>query len=358
MATDDRTEDPTSKRTGEARNKGQVAKSVELNTAMALLVGGWLLSGYGALLVEKLAYLMTYALTHLPKTMPSNAFLINFIITDLLLILPYYGLIILGLLATGVSITVLQTGFLWAQDRLKMDFSRMNPINGFKRLLSFNGVVEILKALLKMSIVGWVAYSFLRDNINVLLGLGQIGFFAALQVWMGLVFALISRVAMTYFLLAVLDYAYQRWQHKKSLKMTKDEVKQEHKQQEGDPLIKSAIRAKQRRLAMMRMMQKVPRADVVITNPTHLAIAIQYKPDAMRSPVVLAKGAYRVAERIVEIARENNVPVVQNIPLARALYKNVEIDQEIPPEMYIAMAEVLAYVYRIKDKVYRIKDKV
>ncbi len=351
MASEDRTEEPTGKRVSEARDKGQVAKSEELHAALALLIGGMLLSGPGAILLQKMSEMLVDSLTHLPTSTPSDVWLLNLIVSDLLLIAPYAALIIVGLMITGVAITVLQTGFLWARDRLKFDFSRVNPLNGIKRLFSPNGLVEVVRALLKLVIVGWVAYAFLRDHVKDLLGFGQIPLFSGLSHWTGLIFDLIFRVAMTYMLLAIADFGYQHWQNRRSLKMTKEEVKEEMKQTEGNPQIKAAIRGKQRRLAMMRMMKHVPRADVVITNPTHLAVAVQYNPDKMRAPVVLAKGAYRIAERIVEIAKENDVPVVQNIPLARALYNNVEIEQEIPPELYVAMAEVLAYVYRLKDKV-------
>jgi flagellar biosynthetic protein FlhB len=347
MAADDKTEDPTGKRVAEARDKGQVAKSEELHAALALLIGGMLLAGPGAMLFQKMSQMLVDALTHVPN----DVWLLNLIVTDLILIVPYAGLIIIGLMLTGIVVTVVQTGFLWAKEKVKPDFNRVNPITGLKRLFSPNGMVEILRGLFKLSIVGWVAYDFLRIHIMDLLGLGQMELFSALSFWVGLIFSLISRVAMTYMILAVADYGYQRWQNKKSLKMTKEEIKEEAKQTEGNPQIKAAIRNKQRRLAMMRMMRRVPKADVIITNPTHLAVAIQYKPDEMGAPLVLAKGAYRVAERIVEIAKENKVPIVQNIPLARAIYNNVDIDQEIPQELYFAMAEVLAYVYRLKDKV-------
>ena len=350
MAADDRTEEPTGKRLSEARNKGQVAKSIELNTAFALLVASALLSGPGALLLQRLMELFVRTFTNLPTSFPSQAWLVNLIISDLLLVAPYVALIIFGLLATGLTLTLLQTGLLWAKDRIKPDFSRLNPLNGLKRLFSTNGLVELLKSLLKLVIVGGVAYSFLNEHSREIIGLGQIDFFSGLKIWSGMIFALITRVGLAYLVLAIADYAYQWYQNKQALKMTKEEVKEEAKQTEGNPQIKAAIRSKQRRLAIMRMMSKVPKADVVITNPTHLAVAIQYDVNKMNAPVVVAKGAYRIAERIVEVARENNVPVIQNIPLARALYNNVDLEEEIPPELYVAMAEVLAYVYRMKDK--------
>jgi len=350
MAAEDRTEEPTGKRISEARNKGQVAQSRELNAAVVLLMGGILLGGPGASLLAKMTELLVRSLIDLPTSIPNLTWLRQMLFMNAITILPYLGLIVVGLLITGVAVTLAQTGFLWASEKLGFDFDRVNPINGFKRLLSLNGFVEILRALLKVALVGWVAYRFLRNHIFSLIGMGQVDMNTALQNWAAMALALISQVAWAYMVLAVIDYGYQRWQNKKSMKMSKEEVKDENKQSEGNPLIKSAIRTKQRRIHMRRMMAKVPKADVVITNPTHLAIAIQYKPGEMNAPVILAKGAYRIAERIVAVAREYDLPVIQNIPLARGLYRIVEIDEEIPPDFYVAMAEILAYVYRLKDK--------
>jgi len=350
MAAEDRTEAPTGKRLSEARKKGQVAQSRELNAAILLLIGGILISGPGAKLLSEMIGLMVRSITNLPTAIPNLTSLRQLLYMDILAIIPYLGLIVLGLLATGVSVTIMQTGFLWASEKLGFDFSRVNPLNGLKRLLSFSGAVELLRALLKLTVVGWVAYTFVRNNFTNLLGMGQVDLLTAMRSFAAMALTLVSRVAMAYMVLAIADYGYQLWQNKKSLKMTKVEVKEEFKQSEGNPQIKSAIRAKQRRIAMRRMMAKVPKADVIITNPTHLAIALQYKPGEMGAPVVLAKGAYKIAERIGKIAHDHEVPVVQNIPLARGIYKLVEIDQEIPPEFYVAMAEILAYVFRLKEK--------
>jgi len=350
MAAEDKTEEPTGKRITEARKRGQVAQSRELNAAVLLLMGGILLGGPGASLLAKMAELLVRSLIDLPTSIPNLTWLRQMLFMDAITILPYLGLIVVGLLITGVAVTLAQTGFLWASEKLGFDFDRINPINGFKRLLSLNGFVELLRALLKLALVGWVAYSFLKNHVLSLISMGQVDMNTALQNWAAMALALILQVAMAYMVLAVIDYGYQRWQNKRSMKMTKEEVKEEYKQTEGNPQIKSAIRSKQRRIAMRRMMAKVPKADVVITNPTHLAIAIQYKPGEMNAPVVLAKGAYRIAERIVAVAREYDLAVIQNIPLARGLYRIVEIDEEIPPDFYVAMAEILAYVYRLKDK--------
>jgi flagellar biosynthesis protein FlhB len=194
-----------------------------------------------------------------------------------------------------------------------------------------------------------VAYGFLRANLKELLSLTQYDMATAVSQFVRLAISLTMRVGGMYFILAVADYAYQRWDLYKSLKMSKDEIKEENKRAEGDPMLKSRVRGMQRQMARGRMMANVPKATVVITNPTHLAIAIEYQ-DGMKAPKVLAKGPYRVAERIVKIAKENHIPVIQNIPLARAIYKTVEIGQEISPDLYLAMAEVLAYVYKLRGK--------
>jgi flagellar biosynthetic protein FlhB len=255
-----------------------------------------------------------------------------------------------GLLAAGVATTVAQTGFLWTTKKLGFDFKRLNPLSGFQRIFSSQGLVELARALLKLSLLGLVAYSFLRGKAQDLLQLSQMDFISALEHWIGMAMALAIRMGATYFVLAAADYGYQRWRFMQSLRMSKDEIKEEMKRSEGDPFLRGRIRAQQRRIARNRMMSNVKKASVVITNPTHLAVAIGYDQESMNAPRVLAKGAYAVAQRIVGIARENRIPVIQNIPLARAIYRTVQIDCEIPPDLYKAMAEVLAYVYRLQGQ--------
>lgn len=346
----DRTEAPTARRLAEARKEGQVARSQELNAALALLVGTWLVIGPGKSLGVALEELVVSAVTALPKADLSAAWLREVLVEDLQRVAPGLGLVLLGMLATGVTVTVGQTGFLWAGKRLGVDLSRLNPFNGLRRLFSAHGLVELLRALLKLAIVGWVTYSFLRTRLAAMLGLSQLEFNAALQTLASLASALAVRVGGAYFALACLDYAYQRWQHVRSLRMTKQEVREDLKRSEGDPLLRSRIRSQQRRIARMRMMANVKKADVVITNPTHLAVAVQYEAETMRAPKVLAKGAHRLAERIVEIARSHRIPIVENVDVARALYRSVEVEQEIPPELYRALAEILAYVFKLRQK--------
>jgi flagellar biosynthetic protein FlhB len=347
----EKTEAPTSRRLAEVRSQGQVARSVELNAAAALLVGVWLIASSGKRLVADLQVLLSSTLTSLPKDEIGPTWLLGLLAGHGRGLAAELGMIVLGLLLTGVMVTFAQTGFLWASKRIGVDFNRFNPLNGFKRLFSSQGLVELVKALLKLLVVGLVAYGFLRGKASAMLGLTQTDFYSAIRLWVEMAMALIARVGGTYLVLALADYAYQRWSYMRSVKMSKEEVKEDMKRSEGDPVLKGRIRSQQRRMARARMMANVPKADVVVTNPTHLAVAIQYDQKNMPAPKVLAKGAHLMAQRIVEVARQNHIPVVQNIPLARAVYYNVEIDQEIPPDLYMAMAEVLAYVYKMKGMV-------
>lgn len=345
-----KTEKPTPKRVGEARKKGQVARSMELNSAASLLMGVWLLTGPGKRLLVDLQSIVIETVTSLPTVAERGVLPISNIAPDMLRIATDLGIIVMGLLATGVIVTMVQTRFNIASESLKIDLTRINPLNGLKRLLSPRGLVEVGKSLLKLALVGWMTYSFLQPRLDELLGLSQMDLRAAIQWWGSMARGLVVRVGAAYFVLAIIDYVYQRWDFMRSMKMTKEEVKDERKQQEGDPKLKARIRGQQLRMAQMRMMANVPKADVVITNPTHLAIAVQYNQQSMQSPKVVAKGANRVAERIVALARASSIPVVQNIPLARSLYLLVDIGQEIPPDLYVAMAEMLAYVYGMQGR--------
>jgi flagellar biosynthesis protein FlhB len=264
-------------------------------------------------------------------------------------ILPSFAFLLVGLMLTGIAITMGQTQFLWAGKKIGFDFKRLNPLEGFKRIFSAKGLIELLRSLLKLGWVSWVAYSFLRAHYYELFSFPQYDLSTAVTTFINLSFSLILRIGGMYLILAVADYAYQRWDLYKHLRMSKEEIKEENKRSEGDPMLKSRVRGMQRQMARGRMMANVPKATVVITNPTHLAVAIEYQ-EGMKAPKVLAKGPYRVAERIVKIAKENHIPVIQNIPLARAIYKTIEIGQEISPDLYLAMAEVLAYVYKLRGK--------
>lgn len=346
----ERTEAPTPRRLNEARGRGQVARSVELNAAAAMLVGFWLLTGPGARLVTAMQDLLKHTISDLPTGELTGTQLRELIVEDGLRLAPNFAFIVFGLMATGVAVTLAQTGLVWADKRPAFDFSRINPISGFKRLFSGHGLVELGRALLKLLVVGWVAYSYLRGQFDTLLVISQTDLRTAVGQWASLANGLAMRVGGAYLVLAFADYAYQRWSLTKSLRMTKDEVKQDMKSSEGDPFLRGRIRAQQRRIARQRMMSRVPKADVVITNPTHFAVALEYDREKMKAPRVVAKGAALIAQRIKDLAREHGVPVVENPPVARALYRAAEIDEEIPPDLYVAVAEVLAFVYNLKAK--------
>ena len=346
----EKSEAPSAHRLAEARSRGQVMKSIEINAALALLVGAWLIQGPGSDLFRAMSNMVVNTIHNMDVTDITYLWLQQTIASDISGLLIPLASILFGLMAVGVTVTLVQIGFVWADKRPAFDFSRLNPLSGFKRIFSTSGLFELLKSTLKLSLVGYVAYSYLQENLNSILELSQVEFRTAVTRWVGLAVGLVIRIATYYLALAVADYLYQRWQFMRNMRMTKEEVKEEYKQQEGDPTIKARIRDQQRRMARMRMMAAVPKADVIITNPTHLALAVKYESKSMESPKVLAKGAQFVAEKIVEIAKNNNVAVVQNVQLARAMYRVVEVDQEIPPDLYMPMAEVLAYVYRLKNR--------
>lgn len=234
---------------------------------------------------------------------------------------------------------------------LQPKFNKLSPISGFKRMFSVNSLVELVKSLLKIGLIGYVVYSYLRDNMPPLFlfydmslnqGLLQVG---------QLVIALGIRISLFYMIIALADYIYQRVKFKKDMKMTKQEVKDEYKNQEGDPQIKSKQRQRMQEASRRRMMQQLPQADVVITNPTHYAVAIKYDPELYDAPYVVAKGADYLAQKIKETAKANRIEIVENKPLARMLYANVDIGSVVPPELYQAVAEVLAFVYHLQGKV-------
>ena len=344
----DKTEAPTQRRLDEAREEGQVARSLELNTAAIMLVGAFLLKGPGTAIVNAIRDLIMTSINTLPAAAINEESLRTRLFSIINTMLPSFGLIMVGLLVTGVAVTLVQTGFLWSRKKIGFDFKRLNPITGFKRIFSGSGLIELGRAMLKLALVGWVAYSYLKGQVVALSDLGQMDLASGVSKWVDLASTLAISVGSAYLGLAAADYAFQRWRFMRSMRMTKEEIKEDYKRSEGDPFLRGRIRAQQRRMARNRMMTNVPKAKVVITNPTHFAVALDYDADNMTAPRVLAKGAFHVAQKIVDIARKNSVPIVQNVPLARALYKSVEVDQEISPDLYLAVAEVFAYVYRLK----------
>jgi flagellar biosynthetic protein FlhB len=257
----------------------------------------------------------------------------------------------LFVMVAGIVANLMQVGFLTSIDPIKPDFKRLNPIEGFKRIFSVRTLVDLFKNILKLGLVAYIAYSYINSNIGKILSVPQMSVSRVLPYFMDLFRGLMGKLAIWLVILGVLDYVYQRYEFKKSLKMSKQEIKEEIKEQEGDPQLKSYIRQKQRQLAMTRMMEAVPEASFVVTNPTRLAIALKYDETLEEgAPIVVAKGRGHIAQRIRTIAREAGVPIVENKPLAASLYNNVDLGQEIPVDLYQAVAEILATVYRMEGR--------
>jgi flagellar biosynthetic protein FlhB len=260
------------------------------------------------------------------------------------------GPVIAAVYVTAFTANVAQVGFQFTTEPLKFKPDKINPISGFKRMFSAKNLFNLIKSIIKVVIVGFIAYSYVNDRLSDLMTLMGADIKIIIRMGFDMLFDLAFRICAAMLILALVDYAWQWWQHEQDLKMTKQEIKEEYKQMEGDPKIKSKIKEKQRKISMQRMMSSVPQADVVITNPTHYAIAVKYDLAIADAPIVLAKGQDYVALRIRKLAEENNVTIVENKPLARALYDSVEIGEKIPIELYHAVAEVLAFVYNLKNK--------
>ena len=344
----EKTEKPTGKKLSDARSKGQVAKSQELSTSVVLLIGFFALKIYGSKIYEDIATYMVYIFSHIYQ--PIDVEFIMRLFTGIILLLAKTAFpIMLMIMVAGIMINFFQVGFLFTTQPLEFKLSTLNPINGFGRIFSKRSLVELLKSILKICIVGIFVYRYLKDEILQMPKLISADLYATMETICQSVLTLGFKIIEVLLVLAVLDYAYQKWEHIEGLKMSKQEVKDEGKQSEGDPQIKSKIKQKQREIAMRRMMQEVPKADVIVTNPTHFAVALKYEA-GMGAPVVLAKGQDVVAQKIKEIAKEHRIAIVENKPLARALYASTEIGDEVPQELYKSVAEVLAYVYRLKKK--------
>jgi flagellar biosynthetic protein FlhB len=344
----DRTEKASPKRRQEARRKGQVARSQELNAAVVLLAGISLLllgSGrMGEILGRNASYLLGQSYSLRPDNVHGLRELIG---NNLRLTLESMGPLLGILLLAGVGVNVLQVGLHFSSEAVSFKFEKLNPVQGFKRFFSKRSGFELFKNLLKIGLIGLVAYGTVSGLVAKLLTAPLLSLGGAADVGRSVFAALMYKLLALMAVLAILDWSFQKWQHEENLKMTKTEVKQENKDLDGDPQIKARIRSAQFEAARRRMMADVPRADVVVTNPDHLAIALHYETGAP-APRVLAKGRNHLAETIKKIARQARVPVIENKPVTRALYPQVKVGGFIPENLYQAVAEILAYVYRLR----------
>jgi len=348
----EKTEKATPRKKSKAREEGQVLQSRELTAAIVLLCMFIGLRAFGGFMYEEILGCFKKVFTVYFEE--DSLFTINGVMKvfdeSLLSLLKTVGPLFAIALLMGLISGYAQVGFLFSTKTLGIKLNRINPLNGFKRIFSARSLVELLKSILKVAVVGYVGYSYIKGKSNDILSIMDMDVISIAS-YIGVTSTNVGiRMGMAMLVIGVMDYGYQWWEYEKSLRMTKQEVKEEYKETEGNPQIKSRIKQKQRQISMRRMLQDIPKADVVITNPTHFAVAVKYDSNVADAPIVLAKGQDYIALRIKEIAKESNVEIVENKPLARTLYETVEIGGKIPPELYQAVAEVLAYVYNLKRK--------
>ena len=350
LSMSDKTEEPTPKKKKDARKQGNIAKSAEVNKAMtfiAILVVIYMMSG--SIISELQGFIVNILSGDFSMTMNDNTIRIlmfKVMMSFMKIVLP----ISLIIMVFGILGSLIQTGLFFSMESLKPKFSKLNPLTGLKNMFSMKAIVNLIKSMVVICIMIYLGYSFMSKNFEGIIKSGDIYLPYLFNIVLDLIKSILTSITLAVAVVAALDYGYEKFSHKKGLKMTKQEVKEEYKQMEGDPHIKGKIKQKQRQMANQRMMQAVPSSTVIVTNPTHISIAIRYEQGKDTTPIVVAKGVDEVAFRIREIAKSHDIPIIENVPLARLIYKEVDIDQEIPEEMYKAVAEVLVAVYKIKNK--------
>lgn len=348
----DKTEEATPKKLSDARKEGQVAKSQEISTAFMLLamfvmlkifvgfIGGRFLKNFH----EIYSLFDVYSEGDFTTNIASS-FLRKGLLEVLVIGLPLFAAAVM----VAFTVNIVQVKWQVTTKPLKPKFDKFNPIKGMKRIFSKDKIFELVKSIVKIALIFYIAYSELRKKAGAVVLLYDFSLNQAIRFIGDFILNLGIKMSAFYLIIGVTDYIYQKIKFKKDLRMTKQEVKDEYKQQEGDPQVKGKIKSKMREVSQRRMMQKLPEADVVITNPTHFACAIKYDKEEAQAPVLIAKGADFLAQKIKDAAKENDIPIVENKPLARMLYYNVDLDSEIPRELYQMVAEVLAYVYQLKN---------
>ena len=345
----ERTEPASPRRLEEARAKGNIPRSRELNTFAVLMTAGATLLIMGTPIAQGLMQLMKRGLTFDRASLDAPDVMWNSLIQSTLDMLVLFFPLLLVLLIAALAAPMMLGGWLLSAQALEPDFSRANPLKGLSRIVSATSLAELGKAVAKSVVIGVIGFWVIWHYWQEMLGLATESLHsgtAHLAQLLGWSFILITAGMI---LIVAIDVPFQLWEYSRKLRMTKEEVRQEMKESEGDPQLKGRIRAMQREAARKRMMSEVPKADVIVTNPTHYAVALRYNEKEMRAPRVVAKGSYLLAERIRELGAENGVPILRTPPLARALYKHAELDQEIPTALFAAVAEVLAYVYQLRS---------
>ena len=351
----EKTEPATAKKLKDARDEGKVAKSRELNSACDLIVLFLCLKIFVSFVGGKFIDIFSYIYENMPDFVKINegglsvqaaaGLIASVTLKSLIIMLPFMAF---GFVVT-LLVSIVQVGWKVSTKPMKPELSKLNPLNGFKRIFSKDSLFELVKSILKIVIIIYIAYTSIKDNANDLFALYDLGLNQAVALVGTLIINTGIKISIVYLVIGLADFIYQKHKFNEDMKMTKQEVKDEYKNTEGDPQIKGRQRRKMQEVSQKRMMQDVPKADVVITNPTHFAVALKYEAEVSSAPVVLAKGEDYLAQKIKEVARENKIEIVENKPLARMLYHNVDVGAEIPPELYQAVAEVLAAVYKAKN---------
>jgi len=349
----EKTEAPTPRRLQEARQRGQVARSADLSAALGLLAALILLSFYGSTIMAGFGDLLKQSIARAGTALAGDVHPDENVRLVLRHIAVMVGPFLLMLVVVAVVVNLLQVGFIFTGHPLLPSLEKLSPLAGFRRLFSKRTAMRLLLSLAKVAVIGTVAGLTIRGFLPRLVNVGDLHFLPVIELGSHLVLVMGLRLAAVLLVLALLDFAYQKYQALQDLRMTKEEVKEELKRMEGDPLVQQRRRAVARQLAAQRMSQAVPQADVVITNPTELAVALKYDHASMPAPKVVARGAGYIARRIREIADEHGVPIVERKTLAQALYKSCEVGDYVPPQLYRAVAEVLAYVFELAGKGYR-----
>jgi flagellar biosynthesis protein FlhB len=350
---DNKTEKPTPRRLKKAREKGQIARSKEVSSAAVLLGGVLLLTFFGQTILQTLEYEMEHLLAFRVPSEITISYLSNIAngvgMRIAIVVLP----LLLAILIFSVSANVMQGGLAFSTESLGFHFEKLSPKKGMEKIFSKNGIAELIKSLILLGAIGFISYQVVSSHLPLFPQLVLMDV-RKLFHWTAVIgYEVFIRVAILLIVLALGDYLFQRYRYTEQLKMSKQELKEEYKEMEGDPITKGRIRRLQREMARKRMMADVPTADVIITNPTHYSVALSYKVDTMDAPRVVAKGVGFLALKIREVAQEHDIPLVENRPLAQTLYKTVEIGESIPGSLFKAVAEILAFVYRAKSALSR-----
>ncbi len=345
---DDKTEEPTGKKLAETRSKGQVAKSQDLSTAVGIITMTISILFLGRRTTDLLEVEIVSVFNNISTWTFSQSNLISLLMHTAKQMLNIVWPFMVTFLVVGLVTNYVQVGWIYSLEKLKPNFDFLTKLTGLKKMFSKNSIVELLKSLAKVAIIGYIIYLVVDDRLEEMLYLTQQDLNQFLVLIYDILFELCYKIALLLIILGLIDLTWQKYNHKQQLKMSKQEVKDERKQSEGDPQVKAKLRRLMQEAMGKAMMENVPQATVVVTNPTFIAIAIQYEREGMTAPLVMAKGKRLIAERIRDLAKEEDIPVVENVPLARGLFDIVEPGDEIPAEFYSAVAEVLAYVYNQK----------